>query len=134
MGTVLYAYIAAGGELGLATTIEAGASGEAVIDAGDPWFTGIYLPAAVLFGLGWLSLATAVYRSEVLGRELTWVVIGALVVLAVAPFIPTGWGEYLIGVGLIVAAWPLAYQMWLDTTETPAPAAPSAPAAPAPPA
>ena len=132
---MLFAYIAAGSQLGLATAIEAGASGEAVIDATEPWFTGIYGVAAVLFGLGWLSLAAAVYRSQVLSRELTWVVIGALVVLTVAPFIPTGWGEYLIGVGLIVAGWPLAYQMWLDTTETPVAAAgPPAPAAPAPPA
>ena len=90
---MLFAYIAAGSQLGLATAIEAGASGEAVIDATEPWFTGIYGVAAVLFGLGWLSLAAAVYRSQVLSRELTWVVIGALVVLTVAPFIPTGWGN-----------------------------------------
>ena len=54
-----------------------------------------------------------------LGRQLPWVVIGALVVLTVALFIPTTWGEYLIGVAAIVASWPLAYQMWQDIAEQP---------------
>ena len=99
-----------------------------MIDATEPWLLPTLLAAAVLFGLGWLSLAAAVYRSQVLSRALTWVVIGALVVLTVAPFIPAGWGEYLIGAGLIVAAWPLVYQMWQETTDAPMAAEPASPA------
>ncbi len=117
-GAVLIAYVT-GASLGLANAIEAGASGEAVLEAGEPWFFGTFLPAAIIFGLGWLSLAAAVYKSEVLSRQLTRVVVGALVVLTVAIFIPTGWGQYLIGVAAIVASWPLAYQMWTETRATP---------------
>jgi hypothetical protein len=127
VGAVLFAYIT-GLELGLAPVVEAGASAEAVIDATDPWFIPTLLVAAVIFGLGWLSLAAAIYRSKVLSRELTWVVIAALVALTVAIFIPTGWAFYVIGVGAIVASWPIAYQMWLETTETPVAAAGPAPA------
>ena len=105
-----------GMQLGVLAAIEAGASGEAVFDAADPWATGMYGGGSVLFGLGWLSLATAVYRSEVLSRRLTWVAVSALVVLTVA--LTWTWGNVVIGVAATVAAWPLAYQMWVETQAT----------------
>lgn len=127
VGGVLIAYVT-GADLGLANAIEAGASGEAVLKAGEPWFFGTFLPAAIIFGLGWLSLAAAVYKSGVLSHQLTWVVVGALVVLTVAIFIPTGWGRYVIGVAAIVASWTLAYQMWSETREAPMTGAQPSPA------
>ena len=117
-----------GVEIGAAAAVEGTAQGEAFADAADPWVMPLILGGAVVFGLGWLSLATAIYRSEVLGRELTWVVVGALVALTVAAFIPAGWAFYVIGVAAVVAGWPLAYQMWLDTSEEPVSPAPPAPA------
>ncbi len=123
IGGVMFAALT-GVEIGMAAAVEGTAQGEAFADAAEPWMTPLILGGAVVFGLGWLSLATAIYRSEVLSRELTWVVVAALVVLTVALFIPTGWKFYVIGVASVVSAWPLAYQMWAATTTAPMAAEP----------
>lgn len=42
--------------------------------------------------------------------------VSALVVLTVA--LTWTWGNVVIGVAATVAAWPLAYQMWVETQAT----------------
>jgi hypothetical protein len=53
-----------------------------------------------------------VMRSRVLSRQLTWLVAGALVVMAAARFVPLGAAQIVIGVAGGVAFRPLAYEMW----------------------
>ena len=122
--------------LTFAAVIETGASLETleeIMEGLDPWYLPITVGILAAFVLGFLSLAVAIYRSHVLGRELTWVVTAAVVVSTFTILIPATWGEQLFNVVAIVAFWPLAYRMWLDTTKAPmvAAAAPGAPAAPA---
>ncbi len=118
VGAAFLAFLT-GGELLMTAVVETGTSVEEVLDAADPWVTPTIIVAIVMIGLGWLSLAAAIYRSEVLGRELTWVVVAALVVFSVANLIPLGWALYVMGAALIVALWPIAYQMWTETREAP---------------
>ncbi len=61
-----------------------------------------------------------------MSRELTMVVVIALVVVVAANFIPTGWGGYVLAVAAIVASWPLAYTMWPMAAAAPAAEAPTA--------
>ena len=122
--------------LTFAAVIETGASLETleeIMEGLDPWYLPITLGILAAFGLGFLSLAVSIYRSHVLGRRLTWVVAGAIVVSTFTILIPATWGEQVFNVVAIVAFWPLAYQMWRDTAEAPMVAA-AAPGAPAPPA
>jgi FtsH-binding integral membrane protein len=65
--------------------------------------------AAVIFALGVLGFATGMVRSRVLGARLTWLVVGALVVMVAARFVPLGAALYVGGMAGIVALWPLAY-------------------------
>jgi hypothetical protein len=89
--------------------------------AGDPaaaqealesWFLPVILTAATTFAVGAFGFALAVVRSAILDRQLARLVVGALVVAAVARFVPLGAVQVVIGVALVVALWPLAYEMW----------------------
>ena len=112
---------------------EVGAPIEPVMDAVDPWYQPITLGILAAAVLGLLSLAMAIYRSQVLGRRLTWVAAAAIVVSTFTILVPATWGEQVFNVAAIVAFWPLAYGMWRDTVEAPifAAAAPGSPATPA---
>ena len=70
------------------------------------------MTAATIFALGVFGFAMGVVRSGVLGPRLTRLVVGALVVMAVARFVPLGAALYVGGAAALVALWPLAYEMW----------------------
>jgi hypothetical protein len=111
MGSTLFAFLPAM-EIAMMAAGEAGADVEAALIAMDPWFFPILLAAAITFALGVLGFAMGIVRSGVLGPRLTWIVVGALVVMAAARFVPLGAALYVGGAGAIVALWPLAYEMW----------------------
>jgi hypothetical protein len=111
IGSTLFV-ILTGMEIGLLAAAEAGADVQAVQSALLPWFIPILLTGAIAFGLGALSFAMGIVRSRVLGPRLSRLVVGALVVMAVARFVPLSAAPYVLGVAAIVALWPLAYGMW----------------------
>jgi hypothetical protein len=111
IGAGLLAFLA-GSEFATGPAIDSGASGSAVLDAREDWFMPMIFIALAIFAAGFLSLAAAVRTSRVLSDAQSWVVVGALVVLAVSLFIPVTGGQYLVGIAAIVAAWPLGYRMW----------------------
>lgn len=66
---------------------------------------------------------------KVLSRRLTWLVVGALVVMAVVRLMPFGVMQFYVqGVAAVVALWPLAYGMWQQPEARPAAQARPAPA------
>jgi hypothetical protein len=111
VGSTLFVVLT-GMEIGLLAAAETGADVQAVQSALFPWFIPILLTGALSFALGVLGFAMGIIRSGVLGPRLTWIVVGALVVLAVARFVPLSVAPYVIAAAGIVALWPLAYQMW----------------------
>ena len=125
IGAVLLAFLT-GSDFAMAAAIEGGASGEAVLEAREAWFVPILVVTGVIFGLGWLSLAAAIRASHILDAQQTWIVVGALVVLTIALFIPMSGGQYLLALSAIVASWLIGYHMWNDanpvTTTQPSPA------------
>jgi hypothetical protein len=99
-------------ELTLVAAVQAGADVAAFQTAIDPWFFPILVGGALLFALGAFSFATAIGRSDVLGDPLRTVVAVALVVLALARFVPLGVVQFHVASAAgLVALWPLAYQM-----------------------
>ena len=60
-----------------------------------------------MLGLGWLSTALAVHRSQVLGRRQTWVVLAATVVMFAGLLIPATGGAYLFSFGMTGFTWML---------------------------
>jgi nitric oxide reductase large subunit len=71
------------------------------------------LTAAVTFAIGVFAFAKGIADSRILSRRLTWLVVGALVVMAVARLVPVGAVQFYVqGAAGIVALWPLAYEMW----------------------
>jgi hypothetical protein len=87
IGSTLFV-ILTGMEIGLLAAAEAGADVQAVQSALLAWFIPILLTGAITFGLGVISFAMGIVRSKVLGPRLSRLVVGALVIMAVARFVP----------------------------------------------
>jgi hypothetical protein len=111
MGSTLFVVLT-GMEIGLLAAAEVGADVQAAQSALFWWFIPILLTGAASFALGVLGFAMGIVRSRVLGPRLTWLVVGALVIMAVARFVPLSAAPYVIAVAGIEALWPLAYEMW----------------------
>ena len=111
LGSTLFV-ILTGMEIALAAVAETGGDAQAVQAALFPWFVPILLIGAIGFALGAFGFAMGIARSAVLSPGLTRVVAGALLLMAVARFVPLSVAPYLIAVAGVVALWPLAYAMW----------------------
>jgi hypothetical protein len=118
MGSTLFVVLT-GMEIGLMAAAETDANVPAVQGALLPWFIPILLTGALSFALGVLGFAMGIFRRGVLSPPLSWLVVGALVVMAVARFVPLSAAPYVIGVAGVVALWPLAYEMWKHPEGTP---------------
>ncbi len=99
---------------------ETGGEVEAAQSELIPWFVPILVTGGVSFTLGAVGFAMAIVRSGVLSAQLTQLVVGALVVMAAARFVPLGAAQYVIGVAGVVALWPLAAEMWKHPKPRPA--------------
>lgn len=104
--------ILTGMEFALLAAAETGGDVEAAQSELMPWFIPVLLIAAVSFALGALGFARAIARSKVLSSQRTRLVVGALVVMAAARFVPLGVGQIVIGLAGLLALTPLAYEMW----------------------
>lgn len=111
LGSALFP-ILTGMELALLAVAETGGDVEAAQTELVPWFIPVLLSGGICFALGALGFAIGVARSGVLSRQLTWLVAGALVVMAAARFVPLGAAQIVIGVAGVVALWPVAFAMW----------------------
>lgn len=77
------------------------------------WFLPVLIIGAVSFAIGVVGFVKGIADSAVLSRQLTWLVVAALTVMAIARFVPLSAVQFYVhGVAGIVALWPLAYQMW----------------------
>jgi hypothetical protein len=112
LGSILFAFVPAM-EIAMLAVADEGADVQAVLTALDSWYFPILLTAAVIFALGVFAFAKGIADSRVLSRRLSRLVVGALVVMAVARFVPVGAAQFYVqGAAGIVALWPLAYEMW----------------------
>lgn len=123
LGSTLFAFLPAM-EIAMLGVAGAGADVAAVLIAMNPWFVPILFASATLFALGVLGFAAGIVSSGVMQPEQTWLVVAALVVTAAARFVPLGPALYVGGAALIVALWPLAYEMSKRAHRVPRDAAP----------
>jgi len=112
--------ILTGMEVALAAAAETGGDVRAAQAALFPWFVPVLVTGAVSYALGALGFAMGIARSAALRAGLTRVVVGALLVMAVARFVPLSVAPYVIAAAGVVALWPLAYQMWRHPEAQPA--------------
>ena len=120
MGSVLFA-ILPGMEFAVLAAVETGADVAAAEAAIDPWFRPVLLTGAAIFALGVLGFAIGIARSGILDLRLRALVVGALVAMAAARFVPLGTVLFHVGsVATIAALWPLAYEMWRQSRQGPA--------------
>lgn len=119
MGSTLFAVLP-GMEFAPLAAAEAGGDGKAAQAALIPWFVPILLIGGISFALGALGFAIAIVRSAVMDPLASWLVAGALVVMAAARFAPLSAAPYVIAVAGVVALWPLASAMWKRAEGQPA--------------
>src|SRR5829696_3866329 len=112
MGSTLFAFLPAM-EIAMLAAAEEGADVQAVLTALDSWWFPILLTAAATFAIGVFAFAKGIADSRILSRRLSRLVVGALVVMAVARLVPLGAVQFYVqGAAGIVALWPMAYEMW----------------------
>ena len=112
VGGTLFAVLP-GMEFAPLAAAEAGGDVQAAHAALAPWFLPILMIGAITFAVGVFTFAKGIADSRVLSRRLTRLVVGALVVMAVARFVPVGAVQFYVqSAAGIVALWPLAYEMW----------------------
>ena len=117
MGSTLFTLLPAM-EFAPLAAAKTGGDVQAAQAALTPWFVPILVTGSAIFALGVLGFAVGVVRSRILSPWLTWLVVGALVVMAASRFVPFSEGQlYVHSVAAIVALWPLAYKM-LEHPET----------------
>ncbi len=112
MGSTLFAFLP-GMEFAPLAAAEAGGDVQATQAALAPWFLPVLVTGAATFAIGVFAFAKGIADSRILSRRLTWLVVGALVVMAVSRLVPVGAVQFYVqGAAGIVALWPLAYEMW----------------------
>jgi hypothetical protein len=85
------------------------------------WFVPVLLTGAALFTVGVLGFTAALVRSRLLSPGATRFVAGALVVMAVARFVPVSVVQFYVhGLAAIAALWPLGYESWTRGHRRPA--------------
>lgn len=119
IGSTLFA-ILTGMEFGPPAAAAAGADAVAAQSWLFPWFVPILLSGALSFAVGAIGFAIAIVRSSVLRPGLTRFVVGALVLMAVARFVPVAVAPYMVAVAGAAALWPLAAAMWRSRLTGPA--------------
>ncbi len=98
-----------GGELDIAAVATSGGDVQAVFETGQVWFDALAIGGFLMLALGWTSMALAVYRSKILGRRQTWVVMTATVVMLGGLLLPATGGGYLFAVGMLGFTGMLGY-------------------------
>lgn len=112
MGSILFA-MPPTFETSTLAAAEVGADVQAFQAALPPLVGPVLLTGAATFALGAIFFSAGIVRSRVLNPRLTWLVVGALVVMAAARFAPIEAVQFYVqGAAGIVALWPLAYVMW----------------------
>ena len=112
MGGTLFALLP-GMEFAPLAAAKTGADVQAVQAALAPWFLPILVTGAATFAVGVFAFAKGIADSRILSRRLSRLVVGALVVMALARLVPVGAVQFYVqGAAGIVALWPLAYEMW----------------------
>lgn len=113
MGSVLYA-ILPGMEFTVIAVAKTGGDVTAAQAAIEQWFVPVIMASALTYAIGVFGFAIGISRSEVLGTGKARVVVTALVLMALARFVPLGLVQFYVqGVAGVVALWTVAYEMRL---------------------
>ena len=90
--------------------VEAGADPEAAQAALDDWFVRVLVIGALSFAIGVICVAVAIRRHGGFSPALTWVVVGALIVMAASRFAPFAAVQFYVqSAATLIALWPLAW-------------------------
>jgi hypothetical protein len=116
IASILYAVLP-GMEFAALAAAETGADVEAAQLAVEPWFRPVILASGITFLLGVFGFARGIAGVAPVSQTFTRVVVVALVVAGLTRLVPlTGIQFYVQSAALIVALWPIAYQMWRHPT------------------
>jgi hypothetical protein len=106
VGLTAFAMIVGMEGLGGRAAAEAGTE-EAFYDKALPQALPLQLVASGFTALATLALALAVAASGLITGPMKGIVVAGFAVVAASMFVPMGWGPFVGGVALIVAAWPV---------------------------
>ena len=110
VGSVLYA-ILPGMEFTVIAVAETGGDVAAAQTAIEHWFVPVIMASALTYAIGVFGFAIGISRSGVLGTGKARLVVVALVLMALARFVPLGVVQFYVqGAAGLVALWTVAYE------------------------
>lgn len=113
VGSVLYA-ILPGMEFTVIAVAETGGDVAAAQAAIEQWFVPVIMASALTYAIGVFGFAIGISRSGVLGTGKARLVVVALVLMALARFVPLGFVQFYVqGAAGLAALWTVAYEMRL---------------------
>jgi len=111
MGSTLYTLLP-GMEFAPLAAAESGGDVVGAAEALVEWFVPVHVIGGLAFGIGVLAFACAIADSRLLAGRTLAIVIGALVVTAVARFVPVVAIQFYVQpAASLIALWPLAHHL-----------------------
>lgn len=93
--------------------VESGADPEAAQVALDQWFVPVLFIGALAFAAGVVCVGVALLRHGALNPMLSWIVVGALIVMAASRLVPFAAVQFYVqSAAALIALWPLAWVVW----------------------
>jgi hypothetical protein len=93
--------------------VQSGVNPIAVQTALQDWFVAVLMVGALTFAIGVGGFAIPILRHPPLRPELAWVVVVALIVMAVSRVVPLAAVQFYVqGAAALIALWPLAWAVW----------------------
>jgi hypothetical protein len=112
VGAVLHA--AGMGADGIGPLAVAASGGDAGLffEGSGKWITGVFVSAAIFFGIGLIIQTALAIRSGLISGKTKWLVLIASILFIGAEALPTGWGLYLVAAMSLLIYVPVGFALW----------------------
>jgi hypothetical protein len=114
VGGALYAAGLGADGIGPIASAAGGGTAEAFFEGSGAWITGVFVTAAMTFGLGLMAHAAGLLRAGLLKQVTGIIVFAGAIAFAGAAAIPSGWGLYVVAAAVLAVYVPISAAMWRE--------------------
>jgi len=112
VGGALYAAGLGADGIGPIASAAGGGTAVAFFEGSGAWITGVFVTAAITFGLGLIAHAAGLNRAGLLNQVTGIFVFAGAIVFVGAAAIPSGWGLYGVAAAALAVYLPMSAALW----------------------